>query len=230
MATIKNNLFVFIQIGLLAFTLDSCAPSRYVKPLEKGEKNIGFTFGGEMIEYGSGTIPLPLTSVVGGFGIDTGLTLFTGLHTTSLYFNNLQLDIGCTKNVYASKNGKTNISVSPVINFITDFDSPTTRLWPQLDINAYRFFGKKNHYAYLGISNWFELANKRANDQPIAQHWIFNPQMGTVFNLKNHWQFTAEIKLLAPNQENTYSFIPWKSMLGNYGATAVFIGISKTFK
>jgi hypothetical protein len=231
MAIIKiNRLYFLLSITALWLGVFSCAPSRYVKPLNKGEKNIGFTFGGELIEFGNSTIPLPLTSIAGGYGIDSSLTVFTGLHTTSLYFNNLQLDIGCTKNVYASKNGKTNISVSPVINFITDFDSPTTRLWPQLDINAYRFFGTKNHYAYLGFSNWFELANTRANEQPVSQHWIYNPQMGVVFNLKKNWILTTEIKLLAPNKENTYSFIPWKSMAGNYGATGIFLGISKTIK
>ena len=229
MGITKNNTYL-ILLSLFAFSIFSCAPSRYVKPLDKGEKNIGFTFGGELIEYGSGTIPLPLTSVVGGYGLDSTLTLFAGLHTTSLYFNNLQLDLGCTKRIFTNTTGDFNVSATPVINFITDFDSPTTRLWPQLDINAYGFFGEKNHYAYLGISNWFELASKRANDQPVAQHWIFNPQFGAVFNLKNNWQLTTEIKLLAPNQQNTYSFIPWKSMLGNYGATGLFLGISKTFK
>ncbi len=227
----KNNFLSVILVSIIgSLLLFSCAPSRFVKPLNKGEKNIGATFGGEMIEFGNAVIPVPLTSIAGGYGIDSSLTIFGGLHTTALYFGNLQLDAGCTKRLYQSANQNINISASPVLNFIADLNDPVIRLWPQLDVNVYGFFNdEKKHYAYLGVSNWFEPASKRANDQPVIQHWIVNPQMGAVFALKKHWQLTTEIKLLAPNQPNTYSFVPWKSLLGSYGATAVFFGISKTF-
>ncbi len=208
--------------------MGACAPSRFVKPLNKGEKSIAFSYGGGVIEYGSAGMPLPLTSISGGYGIDSNTTAFLGLHTTSMYFNNFQIDLGVTRNVFKSEFA--NISVSPAINFITNIYNKETRLWPQLDINAYKLYGKnKKSYAYFGFSNWFELTKTGSNGQDIPTHWLMNPELGTVIALKRNWSINIELKQLGPFYDNRYSFIPWISLAGKYGATGFYFGFSKTF-
>ncbi|RMG78145.1 MAG: hypothetical protein D6707_10360 [Bacteroidetes bacterium] len=209
--------------------LSACAPSRFVEPLQEKQSAVGFSFGGELIDYGGMTIPLPLTSFSYGYGIDSTLTAFGGLHTTALYFNNLQLDLGVTKKIYQGKKYVPSISLSPALNIIKDLNDPILKIWPQIDVNAYWYLGKKQSYIYAGVSNWFELAKYRANEQPQIQRWIYNPQTGIVWKAWEKMWFNAEIKFLAPNQSNQYSFIPWKSALGTRGATGIFIGLTKTF-
>ena len=49
-----------------------------------------------MIGFGGLTIPIPLTTVGAGYGLQDNLTLHGHLHTTSLLYGTLQMDAGAT--------------------------------------------------------------------------------------------------------------------------------------
>ncbi|MEN8793021.1 MAG: hypothetical protein ABF294_01025 [Flavobacteriales bacterium] len=221
----KKNLFF---LGLIAI-LGSCASSRFVEPLEKGEQVIALDFGGPTIGFGGAVIPIPLSSVVYGKGIDTNLTVFGSLHVTSLLFGNLQTDFGATYRFYESKNQFTpSLSTSINANMVYDFNDTKFKFWPQWDLNAYWNFGKKNHYAYLGISNWWELAPSRSQDRPQLDKWLVNPQLGVVFK-SNKWYYSLETKLMAPSHNNVNIFVPYFSVLGDKGATGIYLGVGYKF-
>ncbi len=224
--------FVFLGMkkicvfGTFAFVvfLQSCAPSRFVQPLEKNEISLGGSLGGPVIDFGA-PIPMPISSVEIGYGLDTNFTIFGALHTTAAVFGNLQLDIGGTYQFLEQKNYRPALSVSPSVNFIYDVADKVGKLWPVLDLNAFWNYGDRRNYFYVGFNNYFELSSTTANDQPQPYNWLFNPQIGHIIKGKNQqWELTTEFKFLAPYIDNSYAFIPYKSLLGSRGATGFFIG------
>ncbi len=223
------KLIIFISLlGLLYFS--ACAPSRFVEPLKKKQLAVGANLGGPVIDFTKKPIPVPLSAIAIGYGLDTNLTIHGGVHTTALMFGNLQVDAGVTYKFLNQNGFVPNLSASPSLNYIQSFSEGVFKLWPQLDLNAYWNYGKKNNYFYAGFNNMFELSKTMALNQPQKQRWLFNPQIGHVLKGKNqHFQFVTEFKFLVLNQENTYSFVPWKSVFGKYGATGFYLGFRYLF-
>jgi len=221
-----------IQINLIILLLfASCAPARFVEPLQKKELAIGANVGGPVISQGGITTPIPLTAIEIGYGLDTNLTIHGGLHTSALLFGNLQLDAGLTYKLLNQNKYAPNISVNPGFNFIYNFEYGSSKLWPTLDLNAYWNYGKRNSYIYFGFNNLFELSKTMAHEQKQKQRWIFSPQIGHVLKTKKEkWQFTTEFKFLALNQDNSYTFLPYKSLTGNRGATGFYLGLRYIIK
>jgi len=114
-------------------------------------------------------------------------------------------------------------------NFIADLNDPVMRFWPEADLNASWNWGKNNHYAYVGCSNWFELRKTRSHDQPQLGRWVFNPHIGNTFRGKGNMEYTIELKLMAPGRSNEKVFVPWQSLTGKTGATGVYFSIVKKF-
>lgn len=214
----------FLVVGLVALVLGACAPARFVEPLDKGELTVGGSLGGPVISFG-GPIPMPLSSVEVGYGLDSNLTVFGAIHTTAAYFGNLQLDAGISYKFLNQRKFVPNLSASPSFNLVYNFESKAVKFWPILDVNAYWNYGDRQNYFYVGFNNYFELSSTMANDQPQTQHWIFNPQLGHILKGKGgKFQFTAEIKFLAPYADNSTAFIPYQSLTGSRGATGFYLG------
>ena len=203
----------------------SCASSRFVEPLDKGEVAVGAQFGGPMISFSGAPIPLPLTSIEAGYGLDSNLTIHGGWHTTAAFFGNLQLDAGCTYRPFKSQGWRPGFSVSPSFNFIFSFEAKSARLWPILDLNAYWNYGKRQNYIYAGFNNYFELKSTMAHEQPQKHHWVFSPQIGHVLKgKKDNWEFFTEVRFIAPYLRNTNAFVPYVSALGQWGSTGLYLG------
>jgi hypothetical protein len=217
-------------IGLLLL-IQSCVHSRFVEPLDKGDLSVGASFGGPAIEFGGAPIPVPITSIEVGYGIDSNFTVFGGWHTTAALFGNFQMDAGITYQMLEQKKYVPNVSVSPSFNYVVSVDSKEQRFWPILDLNAFWNYGKRSNYWYVGFNNYFELRNEVANEQDQLHHWIFSPQIGHIVKGKNHpWRFTAEIKLIAPNINSDKSFVPYTGILGEWGSTGLYLGFSYPIK
>ncbi len=213
----------FLLIFLVCLVV-GCGPSKFVEPIDHKQLSIGGHFGGPTLDYGV-PVPLPITAIEVGYGIDTNITIFGGLHTTSILFGNLQTDWGATFKVLNQNKYTPNISISPGFNFIYTFSGNAGKFWPTLDANAYWNYGSRNSYFYVGINNYFELSRTMANNQPQENHWLFNPQIGHVLKGKHqNGQFTAEIKWLGPNFNNDYAFIPYSTPQGSNGAIGIYLG------
>lgn len=207
---------------------NSCSSSRFIEPLAKKQHAVGVNLGGPLIKFGGAIIPTPMSSIIYGYGLDTNLTIFGGLHTTSLIFNNFHSDFGATYK-FVNQN-KVIPSLSGSINntIVTSLRTGTTRYWPSLDLNGYWNFSKKNHFWYFGVSNWFELRKTRAHDLEQIQRWLPNPQVGITFKTKT-FQFNIEYKLLAVGITSNDVFVPYQSLSNNKGAMGIYFGVTKTF-
>lgn len=222
----------YIIFGVILI-LASCAPARFVEPLDKKQWAVGANLGGPVIGFGGAVIPVPLTAIEVGYGLDSNLTVHGGLHTTSVLFGNIQIDAGATYKFIDQKKIIPNVSVNPGFNLITDVtnvddNDVRTKFWPTLDVNAYWNYGERRNYFYAGVNNYFELSKTMANNQPQANPWLFSPQIGHIIKGKNRsWELTTEVKFLAPNVDNSYTFVPYRSLLGKHGATGFYLGFRK---
>lgn len=217
----------YIILLLSVFSI-SCSSSRFVEPLEKKQHAIGVNLGGPLINFGGTVIPTPLSSIVYGYGLDSNLTVFGGLHTTSLIFNNFHTDLGITYKFLKQNKIQPSISSSLNNTIVTSLRTGTTRYWPSIDLNSYWNFSKKNHFWYVGLSNWFELRSTRTHDLEQIKRWLPNPHAGITLKGKS-LQFNLEYKLLGIGQQSNEVFVPYQSIANNKGAMGLYFGITKTF-
>ena len=223
----------YLIIILLIIEITGCAPSHFVKPLEHKQHAITGSFGGVLTHVpGVATIPIPNTSLGYGYGLKPKTTIYGNWYTTAAIFGVFQLDIGATQGLWQNSKKTMGVSISPSFNFMVDVYEKNTRVWPQLDANYYvDYFSKekkdrvnKNHF-YIGMSNWFELQGTKAHDQKQTNHIIFSPQMGHVFE-RGNWNYTLEVKFLAPYASNQNIVVDYVSPFGKYGGMGTFFGIT----
>ena len=205
----------------------SCAPSRFVKPLGKGEKAINASLGGPLITFAGAPIPIPFTSISGGYGVSKSLTAYGSLHPTSLIFGVLQTELGVVKNIYYNDSLKFGFSAAPVVNLSIDRWEYNFKFWPELDLNAYWTFNKNKNFIYIGASNWFELSKTKGYGEKQVSHWIINPQLGHTF-IRPKWNFNIEVKLLAPGIMRYPNVVDYIGV-GNKGAIGTYLSITRRF-
>lgn len=215
----------FIIYILTAYIFYSCAPSRFVKPLEKGQKAANISLGGPLIGFGDLTIPIPLTTLTGAYGWKENTTVFASWHITSALFQTAQAEIGVVQLLIKQNKFKPAISINPVANLI--FNKTNFNFYPQLDINAYWHYAQKKNFFYVGVNNWFELRQTRTNNLEQQNHWFISPQIGHTF-VRNKWNYTLELKYVAINKNHENIVVEYKSPNSN-GAIGVYIGITRKF-
>lgn len=215
----------FAFLFLLCYA--ACAPTRYVKPLAKKQSAVNVSLGGPLIAYGNTTIPIPFLTANYGYGIDSTLTAFTSLNITSALYGNFQLELGATKQFLKQHMYFPALSGTLVFNGIYR-NADAAKLYPQLDLNAFWEYGKRKNYFYIGLSNWFELSQKRTLGETQPNHWIWMPLLGHSFNGKK-WNVNLEVKAIAPNLSNKNIVVDYKTPFGSHGALGIYIGYTRKF-
>ncbi len=210
-----------------ASAIFSCAPARFVKPLAEKQKAATLSLGGPLIEYGSLVIPMPLLTAGYGYGITNTLTGFGAVNITSAFYGNAQVELGATKQLLQQNRGLPGLSITPVASLVYR-NKDAFKIFPQLDLNAYWDFNQKRNYLYVGLSNWFELANKRAHDEDQQHHWLVSPLIGQTFVRAKH-DFTIEAKFIAPNIRSDKNAVDYITPLGTHGAFGIYFGYTRKF-
>jgi len=201
----------------------SCAPARYVKPLEKGQVAVTAAVGGPLILYDNTTIPVPLSSLAVGYGFKDDLTGFAGIHTTALLFGVFQTDIGVVKQIVKQNGWIPGVTVSPVANLMIDKWAGKFSFFPQADVNAYWNYPGKPHYVYVGLSNWFDLNTTRSEGDPQTTHWFPIVQLGNTIVTKK-WAYTLELKYAT---EINHPLVVSYQGVGQNTVLGVYIGVTR---
>ncbi len=222
---LKTN--YYILISLLYFFLYSCAPSRVVRPLKKGEKQVAANLGGPMIGFAGTTIPLPLSAFSYAQGVNEDVTVFGGLHSTALLYGVIQTDIGVCYNLYHPDSSRLGVSVNPVLNFAYDTWEGNSRLWPEIDVNVYWEFNTDKSFVYAGASNWFELSSEGTHEQELSNRWLINPHLGYTY-VRDKWNYNIETKWLVPNIDNRPNVVDYRGINGS-GAIGLYFTFTRKF-
>lgn len=212
----------YLAFGVLTFLLMACAPARFVEPLDKGEWSVGAELGGPVLNFDGAPIPTPLSAIEVGYGIDSSITVHGGLHLTSMFYGNAQLDLGATFKVHEQEGWKPNISVAAGFNAIYSPSAGKADFWPVLDANLYWNYGRRRNYVYFGANNYFDFSS--------SSTWLFNPQLGHVVKGKlDRWQLITEFKWIAPFRQNEAAFVPYYG-IAKHGALGFFLGVRRTIR
>jgi hypothetical protein len=228
--------FVFLLIFIA-----SCAPSRYVIPLKRGEQSVSFNMGGPLINYSGLVIPVPFTSVNYAYGWKKQTTVFGSVHPTALAYGIGQVELGLVHRIHYFEGSKIGISASPVLNMMLDKWDWNFRVYPQLDLNVYWNFAgdlsrhcdcpgdkKASAYAYLGVTNWIELNRTRANGQPQPQNWLLAPQIGINAGSAS-WRYSLEFKYMGLFSRNDDVVVSYYNPISTTGAIGVYFTVYKIF-
>lgn len=186
-------------------------------------------YGGPAINIFGTTMPIPFTSVTYANGVTDNATVFGSLATTSLAFGVIQGELGMVRNLMRPDSTKSlipGLSATPMLNFGVDVWDGNAKLWPQVDVNAYWPYGKRESFLYAGMSNWFELAGTRAHGEVQESNYVWNPHLGTVFN-RTKWQYNVEVKYLAPNYSNQEVVVDYAKPFGDKGGIGAYFSITR---
>ena len=231
------RILLFLISGLLF--LWSCAPARFVEPLQKGQQVLTGHFGGPIAKVpGIGAIPIPFTSIGYGRGLSNQTTIMGALQTTSLVFGVGQFELGVSQRLWNTD--RMGLSGQLNTNILFDFYTGANRIWPQLDANYYFKYGRQwrpeqlelskvyhrnYNFVYAGISNWFDFYRVESQGRPNEQLWIPSLQFGHQW-IRPKWSYQAELKILAPLASNENIVVPYQSLLQNRGALGLYFGIN----
>lgn len=213
----------------MIFLLNSCAPSRIIKPLDEGEQVVSLSLGGPMTKIpGVGTMPIPFTNLSYSRGWKNNISLTGSIYPTAALFGTYQFDLGMNYGLVKKENW--GISSTLLLNNAFDQWQLNYKIWPNIDLNGYYELTKDNcsWIFYGGWNNWFELATTGANNRPQDVHWIFTPQVGTQL-IRDKWNFQFEYKMIAPNLNNENFVVTYSSLLSKTGANGIYLGLSRKF-
>lgn len=216
-----------VILVLLLMLFQNCAPTRFVKPLAKNENAVSANIGGPLIHYGKSVMPIPFTSVMYGRGLTNNTTAFASVHATAMLFGNFQTDIGVCQNLYKFDSLGLGLTVNPAVNMIYDKWNKNFRAWPQLDVNIYKDILKRKAFVYIGLTNWFELAAKRAHGETQPYHALINPHLGMTYNTKK-WGYTLECKFLEMNRKNQPNVVDYVG-IKERGAVGIYLNFARRF-
>ena len=214
-------------LGLMLFS--SCAPTRFVRPLDRGRSAVTAHFGGPLAKFGGAVIPVPMTSLTFGHGFSDKFTGFAGLQTTSLAFRVLHTEIGGTLGLQKPNGWVPGISTSATAHMMIGLKEGAFRFYPEIDANLYWEYGKSEtkNYVYSGITNVFELKSLRSYDIEQPHRWLPTLQVGNTFS-RSKMDYTLEMKYLNMNVPNQDIVVDYLSP-GKKGALGFYFGITRKF-
>ncbi|HHH53766.1 MAG TPA: hypothetical protein ENK91_08920 [Bacteroidetes bacterium] len=216
-----------ILLPVLIITVFSCAPSRFVKPLKKGESAIGFNAGGPLIHFSGNVIPVPFSSVYYGYGLSEKGTVSGGFHITSMMYKTFQIDLGYTNQLFYQKNLMPGVSFYGGINSMYGFRKNDFRIYPSLDINAFWDYDNDKMMSYVGLSNWFDPHPGKVEEGSEYRLWRASFLLGQNFRFGSY-ELELEYKFLGIGLDNTKTVVDYATKF-NTGAHGIYFQIMKKF-
>jgi hypothetical protein len=217
-----------VIIATVFAILGSCAPARFVKPLQKEQDAVSFSFGGPLIIYSGAPIPLPFTTLAYGRGITDKITGFGSLHTTSLLFGNMQSDIGSTIALF-ERPSKGGVSVTPALQLAYSMSNQKSfRFWPTIDLNGWLHISGSPSYVYAGINSWIETTPKRAHNE-VQPRRVVPALTGGYALVRTKWTHQFQVSYIGAGIPNLPGVVDYAGISGK-GALGFHYAVSMVFK
>lgn len=229
----------FILI-LVALIIGSCAPSRYVVPLNRKERSFGVSYGGLIVEENDVPMPLPLVNISYAKGKTDRLTYFGGLHISPLLNGYFGGEIGALREWKWWSKLKLGLTTNAVANIMYASYSGFN-IFPQFDANLYWHFKNDPHYFcdcpgdpkwnmffYTGFQSHYNGINNYSFSEPFSDELVFSPHVGYSFGTGD-WRFSTEIKWIQPWSNNMHDEYKIWNPIMNTGAFGGFISFYNNF-
>lgn len=204
-----------ILIIAVVLLFASCAPTRYVVPLNKREKSVGVAFGGPVIEDNGAVMPAPFLSLTYAKGKTDKLTYFGGLQLSPVFDGYYAGEIGALREWKWWSKRKIGLTTNFVANVFSDNKGGGFNFFPQFDMNLYWHFRSDPHYfcdcpgdskwkmfAYSGFQTHYNVVSNYDLKDPFKDDILFSPHVGYSFGTGS-WRFVTEVKWIQPWVDNT---------------------------
>ena len=217
----RPGLLLILALGVGA----ACAPTRAIRPLDKGQTQLQLSAGGPFVDYFGGQKPLPLTGVSVAHGVSDKTAITGALYPTQLaLFRVFGMDVGATHLLLEQDGARPRLMLDGrVYVFGGDYapDDPAqggVRVFPDLQLIAAWDVG--NHAIYTGYDNFF---------QPLPTfHYHGSFLLGGEVRPTPGFGVQLETKWISP-WANTLVQTPVWLAPGNQGALSIQLGFNVAF-
>ena len=212
---------VRLSLTCLALMLaSSCAPTKIVKPLDKGQWQLGGTVGRPQINDGS----LPILGVYAAKGVSENGTVYGGVQISSALLGSAHVEGGQVK-LWREQNGlKPAISWSAGAQALMSTRDYAFRLYPETGVNAYWHRGP--HIVNASANTWID-PTWFLTDYGRGQ--ILAPSFSAGYRFRYRWiEAQVEYKILNPTREILVPQADVPNTLG-FGARGIYWGVALNF-
>ncbi|MFZ9549483.1 MAG: hypothetical protein EBQ77_09195 [Sphingobacteriia bacterium] len=187
---------IFFYVILIGFT--TCTSTRFVKPLNKGQKAVFGNFGGPLIEFSGLPMPIPFATVGFGYGLHNRISIYNSVDVTSALFGVWHHEIGMSAHVYKFKN-ELAISVQPGLHLFQNLQTFNAfRMYPVMDFTIYKEYIQKHFILYCNGRFWMNAYRELQNQNTLTSGIHFGIQKNTT-----SWAHQFELGITAPGIPNT---------------------------
>lgn len=212
---------VRLSLACLALILaSSCAPTKIVKPLDKGQWQIGGTVGRPQINDGS----LPILGAYAAKGVSENRTVYGGVQISSALLGSAHVEGGQVK-FWREQNG-----LQPALSWSTGAQALMStrdyafRIYPETGVNAYWHRGP--HILNASANTWID-PTWFLTDYGRGQ--ILAPSFSAGYRFRYRWiEAQVEYKILNPTREILVPQADVPNTLG-LGARGIYWGVALNF-
>ena len=212
---------VRLSLACLALILaSSCAPTKIVKPLDKGQWQIGGTLGRPQINDGS----LPILGAYAAKGVSENHTVYGGVQISSALLGSAHVEGGQVK-LWREQNG-----LQPALSWSTGAQALMStrdyafRIYPETGVNAYWHRGP--HILNASANTWID-PTWFLTDYGRGQ--ILAPSFSAGYRFRYRWiEAQVEYKILNPTREILVPQADVPNTLG-LGARGIYWGVALNF-
>jgi hypothetical protein len=191
---------IYFYAILLVFT--TCTSTRFVKPLNKGQKAVFGNFGGPLIKFSGMPMPIPFANVGLGYGLHNRMSLYSSIDVTSALFGVWHHEIGMSAQVYKFKN-ELAMSVQPGLHVFQNLQTWNAfKMYPVMDFTIYKELLQKHLLWYCNGRFWFNAYQNIENQNAITSGIHIGIQKYTI-----RWGHQFELGITAPGIPNTPNIV-----------------------
>jgi hypothetical protein len=209
--------FVPLRLAFLAFALHivGCTSSHFVRPLGKGNGVVHASLGGPFVQALGTTLPAPIFSLGGGYGVRDDMEVILHADLTGAAFGILHLEPGFVLHPLVRDGGWVpTLTVATTLHILTNFSD--VRAVPQLTgAAAWRI--KQKHLVYLGADLGFGF-------QPSGFSPLWGPFAGGEARI-GRVGISLELKWIAPHRNVAFAAPAWVSP-SSQGYLSLLLGLN----
>ncbi len=220
---VQANVYFFAICTLLT----GCVGQRTIYPLAPWERTFGIQAGGPFIALNKSTVPVPFSAIYFAQGLKKASSIQFGLHPTAILFGTLYADAGIQKSFVFSNGLLPGINASLLLNTMATASLSRFRFYPQSDIACWWSDKGRNRLLYIGVTHWFDPYFHQVQFTPSYQLWRPAFWIG-VQHRRKQWDFTMEVKWLAPGEINRFSAVKYIGV-SDQGAVGIYFSTQYRF-
>ena len=219
---------------MLFLLLTSCGTMNTARPLPEGAQAVGATFGGPMVAFGEGYVPLPNLILEHRIGMpalaDHALDVSYGVNLTTFAFDQIGLHVGTSTLLSDQNGGIPAVSVATKTflynNYLSKGPAESEGIWAAQTFDVTVSWKTGSFLLYLGGTQALDYKNPSFMLTPFAGLEL--GKNGVVSNQKSGSSMQLELRHYGTGRINEASLVEWRTVQDT-GAFGFNIGYSHRF-